>query len=104
MPRSSAGHIPTESTVRLRSAAQVLHKLDILPFWAILRAKWRFEERHRTVMKINLLKKFVLLSVVAAILSLGLTACRCCHKRTGSSEHPAKSEQPAKSEHPEHPK
>jgi len=55
-------------------------------------------------MKINLLKKFVLLSVVAAILSLGLTACRCCHKRTGSSEHPAKSEQPAKSEHPEHPK
>jgi len=57
-----------------------------------------------TLMRTDLFKRLLLLGLVAAIASLGLTACKCSHGQTGTSAQPAKSEPPAKSEHPEHPK
>jgi hypothetical protein len=55
-------------------------------------------------MKKHLVLKFALLALAAAVLSLGLTACKCCSKESSESEHPAKSEHPKKAEHPEHPR
>ena len=51
-----------------------------------------------TVKKTTLLARLILLTLVTATLSLGLSACKCADKQ------PATSEPPAKSEHPEHPK
>jgi len=50
------------------------------------------------VKKTPLLARLILLTLVTATLSLGLSACKCADKQ------PATSEPPAKSEHPEHPK
>ena len=61
-------------------------------------------------MKKYILPRLALLTLAAAVLSLGLTACKKSDEQPADSEHPAKSEdgkkseQPKKSEHPEHPK
>ena len=61
-------------------------------------------------MKKYLIPRLALLTLVAAVMSLGLTACKKSDEQPANSEHPAKpddakkSEQPKKSEHPEHPK
>ena len=54
--------------------------------------------------KTCLLQKFALVTLVAAVASLGLTACQKSDEQPAQSDQPTKSEQPKKSEHPEHPK
>lgn len=61
-------------------------------------------------MKKHLIPRLALLTLVAVVMSLGLTACKKSDEQPASSEPPSKSEdskkseQPKKSEHPEHPK
>jgi hypothetical protein len=52
------------------------------------------------VTRTYLLSKLALLGLVAALVSLGLTACKSANETPSKSEHPAQSEHPDKPEHP----
>jgi hypothetical protein len=49
-------------------------------------------------------QKLTLAALLAAVASLGLTACQKSEESSTQSDQPAKTEQPKKAEHPEHPK
>jgi hypothetical protein len=56
------------------------------------------QQKAFTVRENNVRRKLVLLALVAATVSVGLTACQSTNEQTGTAPPPAKSE------HPEHPK
>jgi hypothetical protein len=51
-----------------------------------------------------IVRKFALLALATALVSLGLTACKSANEHPSGHEHPAKAEPAKKSDHPEHPR
>lgn len=56
------------------------------------------------IMNTRMVRKFAGLLLAAALVSLGVSACKTSGKSSSGAEHPGGAEHPRTSEHPKHPR